>query len=305
MRLPRTRMVALSLVAMIAVSFASVSSAEELSGTLKKIKETNTITVGHRTSSMPISYMDNQQQPLGYAVDICKLVIKDLKKKLSVPNLHVNWQHVSAANRIPLLRKGATDLQCGSGTITAPRLKVVSFGPPYYFAGITAIVKTDSGIKTISDLRGKTVAVTTGTTAVPAVVAYNAEHDLNLSLIKTQGNAQSFLMLQKGRVSAYMNNGIILYGARAVTPENPEDYYVIPDRITVEPFAMIFRKDDPQFEQFVDESIASIMKSGKAKELYNKWFMSPIPPNGVNLSVALSEQLQKQFKDPVVDWELN
>lgn len=289
----------------ITMGLAGTSSAEELSGTLKKIKDTNSITIGHRESSMPISYMDNQHNPLGYAVDVCKIVVKDLKKKLGLPDLKVNWQLTTAANRIPLLRNGATDLQCGSGTITASRLKAVSFGPAYYIAGITAIAKKSSGIQKLSDLKGKSVAVTSGTTAVPQVTAYNEKHKLDLQLVKTKENGQSFLLVQNDRVAAYMNNDIILYGARATTAKDPENYNILPETIDVEPFAVIFRKDDPQFKKFIDDSIVSIMKSGEMKKLYDKWFLAPIPPNNVNLNVPLGKQLQKQFENPVVDWPVN
>ena len=305
MRISFTGVVATTSAVVVAMSMVSTSLAADLSGTLQKIKETGTITLGHRASSMPISYMDDQHQPLGYAVDVCNLVVEDLKKELSLPNLKVQWQLTSAANRIPLLRNGATDLQCGSGTITAARREVVSFGPAYYIAGITAIVKKSSGIKTMSDLRGKSVAVTSGTTGVPVVTAYNEKHNLDLKLVAAKENGQSFLLLQNDRVAAYMNNDIIVYGARAVTAKNPADYYVLPDPIDVEPFAVIFRKDDPQFKQFVDRSIVSIIKSGQMEKLYNKWFLSPIPPNNINLNMQLSKLLAKQLKNPVVDWVLN
>jgi glutamate/aspartate transport system substrate-binding protein len=304
MRMSFTRVVATTSAAMIAMGVISTSFAADLTGTLQKIKETNSITLGHRASSMPISYMDDQHHPLGYAVDVCNLVVEDLKKELSLPNLQVHWQLTSAANRIPLLRNGATDIQCGSGTITTARREVVSFGPAYYVAGITAIVKKSSGIKTVSDLRGKSVAVTAGTTGVPVVTAYNEKHKLDLKLVAAKENGQSFLLLENDRVAAYMNNDIIVYGARAVTAKNPEDYYVLPDPIDVEPFAVIFRKDDPQFKQFVDRSVLSIIKSGEMEKLYNKWFLSPIPPNNINLNMALGKLLAKQFKDPVADWVL-
>ncbi|OWT61896.1 amino acid ABC transporter substrate-binding protein [Candidimonas nitroreducens] len=302
MRLSFTQSVATTSIVALAMGLACTSSAEELTGTLKKIKETNSITIGHRASSMPISYMDDQHHPLGYAVDVCKLVVKDLKKKLNLPNLQVNWQMTTAANRIPLLRNGATDLQCGSGTITESRRKVVSFGPPYYIAGITAIVKKSSGIKTLSDLRGKSIAVTGGTTAVPVVTAYTDKNKLGYQLVKTKENGQSFLLVQSDRVAAYMNNDIILYGARATTAAHPEDYDILSETIDVEPFAMIFRKDDPQFKKFIDDSVVGVFKSGEMKKLYDKWFLAPIPPNKVNLNVPLGKQLAQQFKDPVVDW---
>jgi glutamate/aspartate transport system substrate-binding protein len=286
------------------MSLASTACAADLSGTLQKIKETGAITMGHRASSMPISYMDDQHRPLGYAVDVCNLIVQDLKKELSLPNLQVHWQLTSAANRIPLLRNGATDLQCGSGTITAARREVVTFGPAYYIAGITAIVKKSSGIKTMEDLRGKSVAVTSGTTGVPVVTAYNEKHNLDMKLVAAKENGQSFLLLQNDRVSAYMNNDIIVYGARAVTAKNPEDFYVLPDPIDVEPFAVIFRKDDPQFKEFVDKSVVAIIKSGEMEKLYKKWFLSPIPPNNINLNMNVSKLLAKQFKEPVVDWVL-
>lgn len=305
MRLSFIQGVATTSAIAVVMGLAGTASAEELSGTLKKIKETNSITIGHRESSMPISYMDNEHHPLGYAVDVCKIVVQDLKKKLGLPNLKVNWQMTTAANRIPLLRNGATDLQCGSGTITASRLKVVSFGPAYYIAGITAIVKKSSGIEKLSDLKGKSVAVTGGTTAVPQVTAYNEKHKLGLQLVKTKENGQSFLLVQNDRVAAYMNNDIIVYGARATTAKNPEDYRVLSETIDVEPFAVIFRKNDPQFKKFIDDSIIAIMKSGEMAKLYDKWFMKPIPPNNVNLNVPMGKQLQKQLENPVADWPVD
>ena len=212
--------------ALVAAAFALAANAQELTGTLKKIKDTGAITIGHRESSIPFSYLDDKQQPIGYAMDLCMKVVDAVKAELKMPNLKVNLQPVTSRNRIPLLQNGTIDMECGSTTNSVDRQKQVSFGPTYFVINVTAAVKKTSGIKALADLNGKTISTTSGTTSVPLLKKYDKTANVEIKEIYGKDHAESFLLLAQDRTSAFVMDDILLAGQIA-NSGNPGDYMII------------------------------------------------------------------------------
>lgn len=278
-------------------AIAGTAQAQDLTGTLKKIKDTGTITVGHRESSVPFSYLDDKQQPVGYAMDLCMKIVDAVKTELKMPNLKVNLQPVTSSNRIPLLQNGTIDLECGSTTNSVQRQQQVSFGPTYFIINVTAAVKKSSNINTLADLDGKTISTTSGTTSVPLLKAYEKSKNAQVKEIYGKDHAESFLLMADDRAAAFVMDDILLAGQIA-NSRNPNDYKIIQESLRQEPYSMMLRKDDPQFKALVDKTVGGVMKSGEIEKIYNKWFMSPIPPKGVNLNFPMTPALREAFKNP-------
>src|SRR5512137_1678472 len=276
---------------------ATGANAQELTGTLKKIKDTGTITVGHRESSVPFSYLDDKQQPVGYAMDLCAKVVDAVKADLKMPNLKVNLQPVTSANRIPLMQNGTIDMECGSTTNSVERQKQVAFGPTYFVINVTAAVKKTSGIKSLAELNGKTVSTTSGTTSVPLLKAYEKTKNVDIKEIYGKDHAESFLLLAQDRSSAFVMDDILLAGQIA-NSGNPGDYVILAESLRQEPYSMMLRRDDPQFKALVDKTIGAVMKSGEINTIYAKWFTSPIPPKGVNMNFPATPAIKEAFANP-------
>jgi len=287
----------LSLAVALAALVALPVAAQDLTGTLKKIKDTGQITIGHRESSIPFSYLDDKQQPVGYAMDLCAKVVDAIKADLKLPALKVNYQPVTSANRIPLLQNGTIDLECGSTTNSVERQKTVSFGPTYFVINVTAAVKKNSGIKTLADLNGKTISTTSGTTAVPLLKQYERTKAADIKEIYGKDHAESFLLLAQDRVAAFVMDDVLLAGQIA-NSQNPGEYMIIKESLRTEPYSMMLRKDDPQFKALVDKTITGVMKSGEVNKIYAKWFLNAIPPKGVNMSFEESQALREAFANP-------
>jgi glutamate/aspartate transport system substrate-binding protein len=284
--------------AAVVVAFAVTAQAQELTGTLKKIKDTGAITIGHRESSIPFSYLDDKQQPVGYAMDLCMKIVDAIKAELKMPNLKVNLQPVTSGNRIPLLQAGNIDIECGSTTNSVERQKQVSFGPTYFVINVTAAVKKNSGIKSMADLHGKTISTTAGTTSVPLLKKYEKTQNADIKSIDAKDHAESFLLLSQDRTSAFIMDDILLAGLIA-NSSNPGDYMILTsESLRTEPYSMMLRKDDPQFKALVDKTIGNVMKSGEINQLYAKWLTSPIPPKGVNLNFAQTPAIKAAFANP-------
>lgn len=271
--------------------------AQELTGTLKKIKETGAITIGHRESSIPFSYLDDKQQPIGYAMDLCARIVDAVKAELKLPALKVNLQPVTSANRIPLLQNGTIDMECGSTTNSVERQKQVAFGPTYFVINVTAAVKKTSGIKTLADLNGRTISTTSGTTAVPLLKAYEKTAHIDPKEIYGKDHAESFLLLAQDRTAAFVMDDILLAGQIANSAA-PGDYVILGESLRQEPYSMMLRKDDPQFKALVDRSVAAVMKSGEIEKIYAKWFLSPIPPKNINLNFPMTTPIREAFAKP-------
>jgi glutamate/aspartate transport system substrate-binding protein len=284
-------------VGLVAVGLGTAVSAQELTGTLKKIKDTGAITIGHRESSIPFSYLDDKQQPIGYAMELCMKVVDAVKAELKMPNLKVNLQPVTSSNRIPLLQNGTIDMECGSTTNSVERQKQVAFGPTYFVISVTAAVKKSSGIKSLVDLNGKTISTTSGTTSVPLLKQYDKTKNVEIKEIYGKDHAESFLLLAQDRTAAFVMDDILLAGQIA-NSSNPGDYMIIQESLRSEPYSMMLRKDDPQFKALVDKTVGGVMKSGEINAIYTKWFTKPIPPKNVNMNFPATPAINDAFKNP-------
>jgi glutamate/aspartate transport system substrate-binding protein len=276
---------------------AATAAGEELTGTLKKIRETGTITIGHREASIPFSYLDDRQRPVGYAMDLCMKVVDAVKADLQMLDLKVSLQPVTSANRIPLMQNGTIDLECGSTTNSVKRQEQVAFGPTYFVVNVTAAVKKASGIKTLADLNGRTIATTSGTTSVPLLKQYEKTAAIDVREIYGKDHAESFLLLATDRAEAFVMDDILLAGQIA-NSRAPDDFAILPESLRQEPYSMMLRKDDAPFKALVDRSIGEVMKSGGIERIYAKWFTSPIPPRGVNLDFPMTPAIREAFANP-------
>ena len=285
------------LLAAACAAVAAPAAAQELTGTLKKIKDTNTIVVGHRESSIPFSYYDDKQQVVGYAMDLCGKVVDAVKKQLNLPNLQVKLNPVTSQTRIPLMTNGTIDMECGSTTNSIERQKQVAFGVAYYVTEIRMVTKANSGIKSLADLNGKAVVTTTGTTSDRLIREHEKGQHIDVKNIYGKDHAESFLMVETDRAAAFVMDDILLAGLVA-NAKNPKDYVIVGETLRVEPYGVMMRKDDAAFKKLVDDTLTGLMKSGEAEKLYNKWFLSPIPPKGVNLNLPMSPKLREAFQNP-------
>ena len=266
-------------------------------GTLKKVKDNGSITLGIRESSDPLSYLDDKQQPVGYHIDICNRIVDAVKAKLKLPALKVAHQPVTSQNRIPLVGNGTVDLECGSTTNNEARQKQVAFAPTTFVTNVRMAVKKSSGITSPGQLGGKPVATTTGTTSVQLMRAHEKGKGIDFKEVYGKDHADSFLMLETDRAVAFVMDDNLLAG-RIASAKNPADYAVVGEVLSIEPIAIMFRRDDPEFKKLVDETVTGMMKSGEVEKLYARWFMSPIPPKNVNLNFPMSEALKKLIKAP-------
>jgi len=263
--------------------------------TVEKAKSSGTLTLGYREASIPFSYLGGDGQPTGFGWEICGKVIEQVKNATGRQDLKVSIQAITAQNRIPLLQNGTIDIECGSTTNNVERNKQVAFATNYFYTGTRFIVKTGSSIKSLEDLKGKKVVSTTGTSNYQVLRKVNADKNVGFDLIGAKDHGESLLLVQQGRADAFGMDDILLYGVRA-SAKDPAELAVIGDAIQVEPYAIMFRKDDPTFKKLVDDTLAGLIKSGEFQALYKKWFQSPIPPKGVNLNFPMSKELQDNLK---------
>jgi ABC-type amino acid transport substrate-binding protein len=279
-----------------ALSFSLVAAAATgHAQTIDKARASGTITVAYRESSIPFSYLDDKAQPTGFGWEICGRIVDEVKKASGRADLKVATQAVTSANRIPLLVNGTIDIECGSTTNNSDRAKQVAFATNYFYTGTRFLVKTGSPIKGLKDLAGKKVVSTTGTTNFRIMRGLNDEQKLGFELLGAKDHAESQLLVQSGRADAFAMDDILLYGL-AASSANPAEWAVVGEAIQVEPYAIMLRKDDPAFKTLVDGVLARLMDSGEFERLYRKWFMSPIPPKGVNLNAPMAKELVDNLK---------
>ena len=288
---------AVLLTTLTATLMATQAGAQDLAGTLKKIKETGTISIGHRESSIPFSYLDDKQQPIGYAMDLCMKIVDAVKAELKMPALKVALQPVTSSNRIPLLQNGTIDLECGSTTNSVARQQQVAFGPTYFVINVTAAVKKTSGINSLAELNGKNISTTSGTTAVPLLKGFERTKHVDVKEIYGKDHAESFLLMADDRAVAFVMDDILLAGQIA-NSKTPDAYKILGESLRQEPYSMMLRKDDPQFKSLVDKTISGVMKSGEIEKIYAKWFTSPVPPKGINMNFQQTAPLKDAFKNP-------
>jgi len=277
------------------VALAAPAAAQE--GTLKKIKDTGVVKIGNRDASIPFSYLDDKQRPIGYGVDICLKIVDAIKAELKMPKLKVEFVPVTSQTRIPILTGGNIDIECGSTTNSVERQKQVAFAPTYFMTGTKIIVKKSSKIKGYDDLKGKTVVFTAGTTNERAMKAYNDEKKLGINFIPSKDHAESFLAVETGRAAAFPMDDILLYSLRA-SAKKPADYEVVGEFLSDDPYGIMMRKDDPEFKKLVDKTVIGLYKSGQINKIYAKWFQSKIPPKNINLGFPMSAALKELVKNP-------
>jgi glutamate/aspartate transport system substrate-binding protein len=284
--------------ALAAAFFAGQANAEELTGTLKNIKQTGTITLAFRDASIPFSYLDDNQKPVGFAMDICYKIVDAIKKELKLDKLEVKLSPVTSSNRIPLLANGTVDLECGSTTNNAEREKQVAFTNTHFLTASRYVFKKSSGIKSIDDLKGKPVVSTAGTTNIKQLTEANAARSLNINIIPAKDHPEAFLMVETDRAVAFVMDDILLASLVAGS-KDPGAYVISKDAFsTPEPYGIMLRKDDPQFKKVVDAATAALYTSPDGLKLYDKWFMQKIPPKGLNLNTPISPELKHEFAKP-------
>ena len=267
-------------------------------GTLKKVKDTASITIGHRDASLPLSYYDDKQQPIGYAMDLCAKIVDAVKAELKMPALKVNYQLVTSANRIPLLANGTIDLDCGSTTNNTERQKQVAYTNTHFLTASRYVSKKSSKINSIDDLKGKAVVSTSGTTNIKQLTEANAAKSLGANIIPAKDHAEAFLMVETDRAVAFVMDDILLASLVAGS-KAPDDYVISKDAFSKpEPYGIMLRKDDPAFKKVVDAATAALYMGGEGQKIYDKWFTQKIPPKGLNLNSPISSELKNEFAKP-------
>jgi glutamate/aspartate transport system substrate-binding protein len=266
-------------------------------GTLAKIKDSGAITLGYRESSVPFSYYDDNQKVIGYAMDLCYRIVDAVKTDLKLDKLDVKLNPVTSATRIPLIANGTVDLECGSTTNNLEREKQVAFTITHFVTANTFVSKKSANIKTVDDLKGKTIVSTSGTTNIKQITEIGAQRHLDLNIIAANDHAEAFLMVETGRAAAFVMDDILLYSLVA-TSKSPGDYVISSEPLSVEPYGIMLRRDDPAFKKVVDAAMIATYKSGAINAIYEKWFLKPIPPKGINLNVPMSESFKKVIADP-------
>ncbi len=277
-----------------------LSCSVQATGTLEKIAQTGSITLGYRDSSPPFSYLDDAQRPIGYSLDICMKVVDAVKRELKRPDLVVKFVPITSASRIKAVTAEEIDLECGSTTNTTERRKEVAFTITTFVAASRLMVREGSGIKSIYDLSGKTVVTTGGTSSEKLFTNLNETRTLRAKLVPTKDHAESFSMLEAGKADAFIMDDVLLYSLRAASKE-PEKFSITRDALTIEPLSIMLRKNDPAFKKVVDAEVTRVITQGEINAIYRKWFDMPIPPKQINLKLPMSFMLRDSFKTPT-DW---
>ncbi len=283
----------MKLIALAASLFAVTAHAEP--GTLDKVKASGTFTVAYRDSSIPFSYLGSDAKPTGFGWEICARVVEQVKKATGRADLQVATQAVTSANRIPLLLNGTIDIECGSTTNNSNRGRQVAFSINYFYTGTRLLVKAGSPVHGFNDLKGRKLVSTTGTTNMLVLRRFNAEEEAGFELLGAKDHAEAALLVQQGRADGFGMDDILLFGLRASSTD-PAALAVVGDPLQVEPYAIMLRKDDPAFKKLVDDTLGAMMKNGEFEALYKKWFLSPIPPRGINLNAPMSKELRDNLK---------
>jgi glutamate/aspartate transport system substrate-binding protein len=284
--------------ALVALALAATPApSQELTGTLKKVRDQNAISIGYRESSVPFSYLDQAGKPVGYSIDLCLEIVDEIEGEIGASEIEVRYRKVTSATRIPALLAGEIDLECGSTTNNAERQKQVAFSDTIFVIGTRLLTKKSSGINDFPDLKGKNVVTTAGTTSERLIRKMNEEKKMGMNIISAKDHGDSFLALESGRAVAFMMDDALLAGEMAKA-RKPDEWHIVGTPQSREAYGCMLRKDDPQFKKVVDDAIAKAMTSGEAEKLYKKWFESPIPPKGLNLNLPLSDDMKKLFKNP-------
>jgi glutamate/aspartate transport system substrate-binding protein len=271
--------------------------AQELTGTLEKIRSTGVITIGHRESSIPFSYYDKNEKVVGYGMDLCYLVADAVKASLGLAKLEVKLVPITPSLRIPSILSGKIDLACETMTNNLERQKVVAFSSTYFVAANRFVSKATANLRTLDDLKGRTVVSTIGSTNLRQISELNAQRNLGLTIVAAKDNFEAFRMLESDRAAAHFMDDILLYGAVA-NSATPADYVVSEEALSIEPYGIVLPRDDAAFKKVADDALSAIYRSGEINKIYAKWFLNPIPPNGISLNVPMSAALKRVIEKP-------
>jgi len=268
-------------------------------GRIDRIRESGSITLGYPESSVPFGYLDAEQKPVGYTVEICEAITTKIKTALGLKSLEVNYNPTASATRIPLLANGTIDLECGNTTNKADRHALVSFAPTTFVAQVVLMARTDAGVDVndLASFRGKTIAAQAGGQTFKLISMLNAKYDYGISMAPAKDTAETFLMVSSGRAAGSANDDGLAYGAVA-SSKNPEDFVVGTKGLELAPYGILEPKDDPEFKKLVDTAVVELIKDGTVAKLYDKYFTSPIPPRGINLKYPMSAALKRALANP-------
>jgi glutamate/aspartate transport system substrate-binding protein len=300
LKFPALASLALALFACVSIGTVTRASAqdaigvEQLSGTLKKIEATKTVTIGFRDASVPFSYLGPGRKPIGYSIDLCLAIVDEVKSELGRDDIQVKYLPVNPQTRIPMVVDGSVDLECGSTTNNTERQKQVAFSPIFFVSGTKLLVKRGSKFKTYRDLRGHSVAITEGTTNEAAIKAINAREGLDIKTVLFRDHDQSFAALAAGKVDAWAGDDALLY-AQAAESANPRDFYVLGDYLSYDPYGIMFRRNDPAFAAVVKRTFEKLAESRELARLYEQWFLRKLP-SGRTIGIQMSPQLESIFE---------
>ena len=293
-RKPLSHGLAAAVWALAAACGASAAAAQTV---LERVGAGGALVIAHRESSVPFSYLDAAGKPVGYAVDLCLHLAEVVRRKTGMKNMPVQFLQVTPANRVDIVAQGKADLECGSTTNNATRQKDVAFAVTTYVEEVRMVVKANSGIASIKDLNGKSVATTTGTTSVQTLRKNERAGGIDFKEVYGKDHADSFLLLETGRADAFVMDGSIL-AANISKSKNPADFKIVGEVLSVEPIACMLRKDDPAFKKAVDDSIKRQIADGSLAKLYDKWFMQPVPPTNTKIGLPLSDATKAAWANP-------
>ncbi len=278
------------------LALTSVPMLAGAQSTIDKIRQTNTITIGYRESSIPFAYLDDAKKPIGYSLDICAQLVEGIKRELKLPKLAVKFIAVQAAERIPFVVEGKVDLECGNTTATAERKTKAAFTMPIFIAGAATLARANPPTTSLRDFRGRQIIIAAGTTSEKVLAEANkSSYDIKPYIVKS--NAEAFAALKDAKSDGWITDDVLLASFRA-NADKPSDYVLLEKRHTIEPLAIMMRLNDSAFEALVDREMARLVNEEKLQALYQKWFVSPIPPKGINLGLPPSRLLREYFRFP-------
>jgi len=275
----------------------AAANAAQAGPVVDRIRQSGRLVIAHRESSVPLSYLDQNKKPVGYAVDLCLRLADTVKKKLNLPKLEIAYLSVNGATRIPAIAEGKADLECGSTTNNAERRQKVAFTIPHYITGARYLVRADSPIAELKDFEHKKLASTKGTTPLKAIDQANREHMLGISVVEAPDHEKAVEMLEKGEVDGFAMDDVLLYGLKSERAD-PNKLKVVGKFLTIEPLAIMLSKDDPEFKRMVDDEMRRLITSREAYAIYDKWFTQPIPPKNINLNLPVGPALKKVISNP-------
>jgi ABC-type amino acid transport substrate-binding protein len=275
----------------------AAANAAQAGPVIDRIRQSGRLVIAHRESSVPLSYLDQNKKPVGYAVDLCLRLADAVKKKLNLPKLDIAYLSVNGATRIPAIAEGKADLECGSTTNNAERRQKVAFTIPHYITGARYLVRADSPIAELKDFEHRKLASTKGTTPLKAIDQANREHMLGISVVEAPDHEKAVEMLEKGEVDGFAMDDVLLYGLKSERAD-PNKLKVVGKFLTIEPLAIMLSKDDPEFKRLVDDEMRRLITSREAYAIYDKWFTQPIPPRNVALNMPMNYLLRDFWKYP-------